>query len=194
MTARERILDAAASVMRERGIARATTKEIARVAGCSEALLYKYFADKQEIFLGVLSERMPPIAGAAELTGTVRENLETLTRDVLVFYVQTFPIAAAVFSEADLLTAWRDGLRARDAGPHVVHAIVEDYVASERRAGRLPISIDPWATAVLLCGAALQQAFLATFAGETEIPDAGEVAARLVAGVLGPAERHAPPR
>ena len=57
-TTRDRILDAAATVMREKGIAKATTKEIARAAGYSEALLYKHFADKQEIYMGVLRERV----------------------------------------------------------------------------------------------------------------------------------------
>lgn len=189
MSARERILDAAASVMRERGLARATTKEIARVAGCSEALLYKHFADKQEIFLGVLKERIPPISAPSDLVGsrTVRENLETLTRELLTFYVRTFPIAASIFSEADLLAAWRDGLRARDAGPHVPIAMVENYLTSEQRAGRLAADADPWATAALLVGAALQQAFLAAFAGRAEVLDREAVAARLAAAALGAA-------
>ncbi|HEX4258089.1 MAG TPA: helix-turn-helix domain-containing protein, partial [Streptosporangiaceae bacterium] len=43
---RDRILDAATHVMRTRGFARTTTKEIARAAGYSEATLYKHFQDK----------------------------------------------------------------------------------------------------------------------------------------------------
>ena len=42
---RDRMLDAAYTVMRTRGLARATTKEIAREAGFSEAALYKHFED-----------------------------------------------------------------------------------------------------------------------------------------------------
>lgn len=191
MSARERILDAAATVMTERGIARATTKEIARVAGCSEALLYKHFADKQEIFLGVLAERLPQISAPDQLVGaaSVRENLQILTRQLLAFYLESFPIAASIFSETDLLTAWRSGLRERGAGPHVPVTMVEDYIVGEQRAGRVPSDVDAWAVAALLAGAALQQAFFATFEGGRGDVDVGAVATRLVASVLGPPDR-----
>lgn len=57
--ARVRILDAAHELMLTVGLARATTKEIARAAGCSEAALYKYFDTKEELFVRVLAERLP---------------------------------------------------------------------------------------------------------------------------------------
>lgn len=57
--ARVRILDAAHALMLSVGLAKATTKEIAKAAGCSEAALYKYFASKEELFISVLAERLP---------------------------------------------------------------------------------------------------------------------------------------
>ena len=51
-------------VMPTRGLARTTTKEIARAAGYSEATLYKLFDDKFDLFLCVLAERLPTIAVA----------------------------------------------------------------------------------------------------------------------------------
>ena len=57
MSTRERILTAAAEVMRTKGLARSTTKEIARASGFSEATLYKHFANQEELFLAVLGER-----------------------------------------------------------------------------------------------------------------------------------------
>ncbi|MFF7247244.1 helix-turn-helix domain-containing protein [Embleya sp. NPDC008237] len=47
--------------MRTLGLARTTTKEIARAAGCSEAALYKHFTGKEELFVAVLQERLPPL-------------------------------------------------------------------------------------------------------------------------------------
>jgi AcrR family transcriptional regulator len=58
---RQRILDAADHLMRTLGLARTTTKEIARGAGCSEAALYKHFAGKEDLFVAVLQERLPPL-------------------------------------------------------------------------------------------------------------------------------------
>ena len=57
--ARVRILDAAHELMLTVGLARATTKEIAKAAGCSEAALYKYFASKEELFIRVLGNGCP---------------------------------------------------------------------------------------------------------------------------------------
>ena len=53
-------MEAAERVMRERGLARSTTKEIAREAGFSEGALYKHFESKEDLFVHVLAERLPP--------------------------------------------------------------------------------------------------------------------------------------
>jgi TetR/AcrR family transcriptional regulator len=47
---RASILDAAREVFSRSGLAGARTKEIAKTAGVTEALLYKHFASKEEIF------------------------------------------------------------------------------------------------------------------------------------------------
>ncbi|MFC7588857.1 TetR/AcrR family transcriptional regulator [Nonomuraea antimicrobica] len=62
MGTRERIIDAAEQAIHEFGIAGATTRRIAVQAACSEALIYKHFAGKEELFLAVLLERLPALA------------------------------------------------------------------------------------------------------------------------------------
>jgi AcrR family transcriptional regulator len=185
VSAREKILDAAAEVIRDRGLARATTKEIARAAGYSEALLYKHFADKQAIFMGVLAERVGGLADPTELagTGTVSDNLVDITVGLLSFYVQTFPMAASVFSTPDLLAAWRTGLTAHGGSPRHPIASVERYLESEVRLGRVAAGVDVGAVAALLCGAAFQHAFLACFEGRTAVPDAAALAGRLTRAI-----------
>jgi len=182
VAARDAILDAAARVLREQGIARATTKEIAREAGYSEALLYKHFADKQDIFLAVLRERVPALPRMDELPpdAPVAENLERLTVALLRFYLHSFPMAASLLGERRLLEPWRAGLAERGAGPQGPILLVRRYLDSELAAGRTPRDLDAQGTAELLCGAALQQAFLATFAGDQELAAAPEIARRLV--------------
>ena len=76
------MLDAAAHVMRTRGMARATTKEIAKAAGYSEAALYKHFRDKTEMFLAVLTERVPSTLGAV-LANLVQQAGEESVQDTL---------------------------------------------------------------------------------------------------------------
>ncbi|HKS44627.1 MAG TPA: helix-turn-helix domain-containing protein [Amycolatopsis sp.] len=170
MGTRDEILAAAAKIMRERGYARATTKEIARAAGYSEAALYKHFRDKTEIFLSALSEQLPALgATLRELTdhagrGTVRANLTRVARAALDFYAESFPIAASLFSTSELLAAHRKAVRELGAGPRGPHESLVRYLRAEERLGRLP-RIDAEAAAALLLGACFQQAFLIHFEG-----------------------------
>jgi AcrR family transcriptional regulator len=78
---RRQLLEAAGRVFAVRGYARATTKEIAKVAGVAEGTIYRHFADKQDLFYATFSAksavtadvflRLPELAGKE----TVRENL-----------------------------------------------------------------------------------------------------------------------
>lgn len=185
MSTRDRILDAAATVLRERGIARATTKEIARAAGCSEALLYKYFADKQELFVGVLSERAPRLEPPDALVGhgTVAANTTTLVRQLLGFYARSFPMAASIFGAPELLAAHREGVVRTGSGPEGPARHLQAYLDAEAAAGRIAGDVDTTAAARALAGAALFEAFLATYAGATDVPDADERARAIVGAV-----------
>ena len=51
---RNQILDAAEQLFAEQGFARTTIKQIGRAAGVNSALLYYYFADKEELYQEVL--------------------------------------------------------------------------------------------------------------------------------------------
>ena len=58
--------------MRTKGLARATTKEIAKAAGFSEAAPYKHFADKTELFLVVPDPRLAVLRDTPPLFRAVR--------------------------------------------------------------------------------------------------------------------------
>ncbi|MFD2793768.1 TetR/AcrR family transcriptional regulator [Promicromonospora vindobonensis] len=185
MSTRERILDAAALVMREQGVAHATTKEIARAAGCSEALLYRHFDDKQGLFMAVLQERLPGFAlpDSAVGTGTVEANLARLVAGLLDFYVDSFPISASIFSSSTLLARHREAIAAHGAGPQIPQLRVQAYLEAERGAGRVRADADLEAVSRLLVGAALHQAFLAVFWDDGSAGEPG-LGRRLVAPVL----------
>lgn len=164
MAARDRILDAAVEIMRERGIVKATTKEIARHAGCSEALIYKHFAGKQEIFVAVLQERLPrPFDAARPGEGTVEENLVRTVAALVTFFREGFPLAAALFGERDVLAIWREEVEARGGGPSAPGRAITTYLMAEQDLGRVPPEVDARAVGDLLAGAALHAGFLAAF-------------------------------
>ncbi|HYZ54921.1 MAG TPA: helix-turn-helix domain-containing protein, partial [Streptosporangiaceae bacterium] len=170
MGTRDRILDAAALVMRTRGFARTTTREIARAAGFSEATLYKHFQDKSDLFLAVLHERLPPLGPVlAELTadagqGVLRDRLAATARSAIAFYEASFPMSASIFSEPELLAAHRAAVTQRGGGPHRPVEAVARYLSAEQKHGRIRPGADCDAAASLLLGACFQYAFLRCFA------------------------------
>lgn len=163
--ARERILDAAHELMLTVGLARATTKEIARVAGCSEAALYKHYASKEELFIRVLSERLPRLTpllrGLAAEPGRapVEDNLMEIARQAALFYEQSFPIAASLYAQPQLKRRHDDTMRELGTGPHLPIEGLDAYLRAEQAAGRVRSDADTFAAASLLLGACAQRAF-----------------------------------
>ncbi|GAA0442329.1 helix-turn-helix domain-containing protein [Streptomyces olivaceiscleroticus] len=174
-----RILDAAHELLRTAGLARTTTKQIARAAGCSEAALYKHFASKEEIFVRVLQERLPSVGPLLEeLTAdpgerTVEECLTAVARRALDLYTQTLPIAGSLFAEPALLQRHREGLAQLGTGPRQPLDQLARYLRRERDRGRIRPDADPESAAALLLGACFQRVFLAAFAATEESGGAG---------------------
>lgn len=162
---RTRLVDAARDLMRTAGLARTTTKEIAKAAGCSEAALYKYFSSKEELFVTVLNERLPRLG---DLLGTlavdpkgrgVEENLAEIARQAALFYEQTFPMAASLYAEPQLKRRHEEGMRELGSGPHKPIEGLAGYLRAEQRHGRISADADPEAAAALLLGACVQRCF-----------------------------------
>ncbi|MEX3103834.1 MULTISPECIES: TetR/AcrR family transcriptional regulator [unclassified Streptomyces] len=192
---RTRILDAAHDLMRTAGLARATTKEIAKTAGCSEAALYKHFDSKEDLFVQVLTERLPrltPLLGslAAEPgRGTLEENLTEIAHQASLFYDESFPIAASLYAETSLKQRHDRAMREKGTGPHVPIDLLAEYLRAEQDLGRVAPDADTFAAASLLLGACAQRAF-AYDAADTR-PDTATFASRLartlIAGIAGAA-------
>jgi AcrR family transcriptional regulator len=81
---RRALLSAATELFAEEGYDAAATKEIARRAGCSESLIFRYFGDKQGIFEEVVSGQIALAVAHAEeqlahaLPATLKEFIEQL--------------------------------------------------------------------------------------------------------------------
>ena len=168
---RQLILDGAKKVVREKGLARATTREIARAVGVADGTLYVHFADRVELFLALLRQSLPPMTGPLrELEylagkGTVRGNLEVVVGGAFAFMQEIVPLAASLFAEPELLQAHREELRRRNEGPHVSMEAVENYIRAEQRLGRINKRTNPKMVYVLLFGACLHRVFISHFLG-----------------------------
>ncbi|MGW0698759.1 TetR/AcrR family transcriptional regulator [Streptomyces sp. NPDC002867] len=162
---RVRIVDAARELMLSLGLARATTKEIAKAAGCSEAALYKHFSSKEELFVTVLNERLPKLGALLSTLivdpgrAGVEENLTDIARHAALFYEQTFPMAASLYAEPQLKRRHEEAMREMRTGPHKPIESLAAYLRTEQQAGRISPDADTYAAASLLLGACAQRAF-----------------------------------
>ncbi|MGW6700827.1 TetR/AcrR family transcriptional regulator [Nocardia sp. NPDC055049] len=166
MSTRDRILDAAAEILRTRGVAQATTKEIAHASGVSEPTLYKYFGDKERLLLAVLQERVP---GPSRVTiaagaGTVEGNLTELAAATLTFYQRSIPMLGALLADPQRMAAHRDAMSRHGAGPDRAVESIAGYLRAEQELGRIAATADPHTAAALLNGACFHEAFLRYYA------------------------------
>ncbi|MFE3098132.1 TetR/AcrR family transcriptional regulator [Streptomyces sp. NPDC059248] len=189
---RERIVDAAEHLLRSTGLARTTTKEIAREAGCSEAALYKHYRSKEEIFVRVFRDRLPRLNPLLDELGRdpgglgVEHNLTRVAEHAVRFYEQSVPLAASLYAEPALKQRHFEGVRELGQGPHIPLVTLARYLRAERDRGALRADVDPDSAAALLLGACAQRAFVYDASGGMPAPQSPEeFAAGLVRTLLG---------
>jgi AcrR family transcriptional regulator len=182
--------------MLNKGLVRATTKEIARTAGVSEGTLYNHFANKQELFLCTLNE-LPSgfvtlMRGLHERVGTetVPAVLSQVAASALEFYGEAIPMGASFFADPELLAHHRELLQQRGAGPQRANEAVAAYLRAEQGLGRVRGDADPEAVAYMLLGALYQHVYWRQFLGRPQEPEADD---RLVAGILATLDRALTP-
>jgi len=174
---KNKIAYAAEQVLLTNGLAKTTTKEIARAAGCSEGSLYNHFSSKEELFLhvirGQLSHLMKTLSSLQNLVGkgTVRSNLEQVALAALEDFHSSMSLICSVFSEPGLLLRHREGFQLRNEGPHRANEAVEAYLDKEKQLGRIGKAVDSKAIADLLLGSCFQHAFQVNFLGKEETFD-----------------------
>jgi AcrR family transcriptional regulator len=76
---RDRILDAALRVFAERGFHGATTRELAKAAGVSEALMFRHFPTKEDLYFALQSHCCQAKSGEkAEMLGSLEDSTASL--------------------------------------------------------------------------------------------------------------------
>ena len=153
-TRKDQIVKAALTIIGQKGVHSLTTAGIARVAGMSEANLYRHFQDKDEILLSVGSHIGTVIMGTAAAIGngkgTPVEKLERIYASHITAISEVPGIPRYVFSEVHLgnprlSKAMADRMRNYMG---ILAGIVSDGIA----AGSLREHLSPRETAVTLLG------------------------------------------
>ncbi len=151
---RRAILDAAAAVFRERGMAGAAmTAVAARISG-SKATLYRYFSSKEELFLAVMLDEVLDDAAAVfdalAPRGDLRLTLEHFGVRLLRLTLSPEALAARRMGIAE---GSRSGIGQKlfERGPQAVWTRMAEFLRGEMIAGRLR-QADPWRAAMHLRG------------------------------------------
>jgi AcrR family transcriptional regulator len=166
---RERIVAAAARVIRERGVVNATTREIAREAGVSEGSLYNHFESKTALFGavfgmvagGIRSAMQELLAGVGQ--GSLEDNLTRFASTAIRFYGELLPMIGSALADREVL-GWlqRTG---RAGGFAQGHAALVRYLRAEQEAGRLGPPAQPAFVAAGLLGACQHRALAGLLIG-----------------------------
>ena len=160
---REHLVAAAQTLLAERQVTSITARDLAREAGVYDGVLYNYFADKSELLLTALLRRFDELLDdfGAELpvpgAGSVEENVREYAEALYTFDVDGFPMLAKLLGDPPLLQRFLVETHRRPVYTERVRKPVVDYLAGERRRGRIG-RVDPEAAADRLSGAMAQRA------------------------------------
>jgi AcrR family transcriptional regulator len=153
-TRKDQIVKAALTIIGRKGVHSLTTAGIAKVAGMSEANLYRHFQDKDEILLSIGDKIgtviMGTAAAIADREGTPLEKLEAIYASHITAISEAPGIPRYVFSDVHLgnprlSKAMADRMRNYMG---ILAGIVYDGIA----AGSLRENLSPRETAVTLLG------------------------------------------
>lgn len=167
---RQKILEATEKLIQMKGLARVTTKEIARETGLSEGALYRHFDHKEEVFFAILLKHLPTFLDILKRhtpgTGNIDENLEAIALAAITYYRQLIPMGASFLADTDLLAQYRKKLHQGSGRPETFFEVVAAYIEEEQQMERIEKHVPAMSLAILLLGPCFQYEFLRQFTGD----------------------------
>jgi len=170
---RRQIIEAAARVFAEKGMLGTRTREIAEAAGVNEALLYKHFESKEELFAEAIRLLHRHLKKSWKMITSAADNgCRALTDS---FIIQTLPVLESPEQSANLIhamTAAMCDVRMRELvsewfGEH--HDFMVNLVKMGIKDGSLKQELDPDAVSVAIRGIVLMGAALSALGISPEL-------------------------
>ena len=161
---RQNIINATARLLQTQGLARLTTREIARKAKVAEGLIYHHFKDKAELIYEVVEQLMLDAKNVLQSLPlqvglrTLSENLEDVLSVIYRSYYEIVPIVCSVFADHQLRARIREIMKEREVGPQNAINWLAVYLAAEQRLGRMADNIIPEIAAKCLWMISIQKA------------------------------------
>jgi AcrR family transcriptional regulator len=170
---RQRLIAATTRLLCERGLARTSTRDIARAARVAEGALYHHFADKAELLLAAIQAGMGEFREVVDNLAlqvgrrSVRANLEQVARAALEFHLKVAPMVCSLYSDRPLLLRVREILDRQKLGLGESAAALAAYLQAEQRLGRVASGAKPRAAAELLLAGCFNAAMREHFSCRT---------------------------
>jgi AcrR family transcriptional regulator len=195
---REMIIQSTIWVVREKGLAGATTRAIVQSVPCAEGTLYLYFRNRSELILAaieqVASSWVEHLQALPQLVarGTVVENLASVSAQAAHFQAEALTLFAGIVSDPPLLKAQQETMRKADKGPHLSQRAIAQYLEAEKRVRRVHPDLDSKLTASLLVRSSFGRVFEERFSGRASGAEAARDIRSLITALLALREDRPP--
>jgi AcrR family transcriptional regulator len=145
---RQNIINATERLLQTHGLARLTTREIAREAKVAEGLIYHHFKDKAELIFEVIETRVRETKNLMQNLplevgkNTLLKNLEDILFSIYHAHYEITPIICSLFADQKLHVRIQEILKERNMGPQYATEGLNVYLAAEQRMGRLSNAVE----------------------------------------------------
>ncbi|HEV2713659.1 MAG TPA: TetR/AcrR family transcriptional regulator [Terriglobales bacterium] len=171
--AREMIIEAAIRVVREKGLAGATTRAIVQSVPCGEGTLYLYFRHRSELILSAIEQvastwaeqlqALPKLVGKS----SVIDNLAFVLGQAAQFQEDALPLFSGIVSDPPLLKTQQVTMRKAGKGPHLSQKAIAQYLEAEKHVGRVHPDLESELIASFLLRSSFGRIFEERFSGRT---------------------------
>lgn len=168
---RQNIIDATERLLQTHGLARLTTRAIAREAKVAEGLIYHHFKDKAELIFEVVETRVRETKNLMKNLplevgkNTLLKNLEGVLLSVYHAHYEITPIINSIFADQKLRDRLQEIVKERNMGPEYATEGLDVYLAAEQRLGRISDAVDTRVLAKCLWMISIQSATLDRWGG-----------------------------
>lgn len=157
---REAILEATLAVLREEGVAKLTSREVAARAGVSDASVYYHFGDREGLLRAAFAHGMKPLEFVTQLPADMERQavMAAAFASLEQFFDDVLPVLHAAQADAELGGTLAQYVAENDLGPHKGVSSLGAYLRAEQDAGRANPNVDPEVVALMLIDAAFGRA------------------------------------
>jgi len=189
----EAILSATLLLLRERGIARLTTREIAEQAGTSEATIFYHYRDRAGLLEAVFARGLEPLRALSR--GGIEGDdhaavLRHLGEAIEHFLDQSLPVLVAAQSDTQLRDALATYMATHDLGPHRGIQTLSAYLRAEQKADRIRPDADADVLALMFIGSSFLRVFQRQLTGSDRSLPSLHATADALDTLLRPARRR----